>query len=464
MAWAVVTTTLPRGRHGAATVMRGWTAPLCVLALAAALGAGRTLEPVAMVACVAVALAGLAVCSRCGSLGWTRVGTVVEALYVAVCVGGLAASAGIGDSAAPAVCVSAACAVGAWSAAAFLARPAGPLEAPPSSASCIAVGAASLAVVARGTGEGAWLAAIVAGAGVVAVSDALAGGLQQRRPWVVGGLAASVAAVATALATTVQARGGVAAYSTHARTGALTAAGLLVARVWVTARERADALEAMRLVAAHHSTIAGELRVQSRLDPLTGVANRLALLERLEGAAARLEQRDRLACLLFIDLDDFKPVNDQLGHAAGDLLLGQVAERLVASSHTSDVVARIGGDEFAILVEDLTTLRHAEDLALAVLARLDPPFRVGAVELLLHASVGVAILSPERGASPAEIARSALNAADMAMYRAKRGGKHRYELADPQLAAKSWPGLDRGRRPGWPELSGSAPSEVLDRA
>ena len=129
--------------------------------------------------------------------------------------------------------------------------------------------------------------------------------------------------------------------------------------------------------------------------------------------------------MLFVDLDDFKPVNDRLGHAAGDQLLQLVAKRLVACVRSADTVARLGGDEFGILLEGADRERAVE-AAERVLAALETRFDLPSEALRVSASVGVAV--SRDGVRDVE---ELLRAADRAMYEAKRGGKHRLAVHDP---------------------------------
>jgi diguanylate cyclase (GGDEF)-like protein len=154
---------------------------------------------------------------------------------------------------------------------------------------------------------------------------------------------------------------------------------------------------------------------QALRDPLTGLANRTLFHDRLTHAV-QLQHRDpRTVAVLSLDLDEFKLVNDSLGHPAGDALLIGVAERLLGCVRTGDTVARLGGDEFAILIEsgDLP----AGLVAHRVVASFDEPFVIDGQELFIRPSVGLAVAS---AVDPDISADALLKQADVAMYSAKR--------------------------------------------
>jgi diguanylate cyclase (GGDEF)-like protein/PAS domain S-box-containing protein len=170
------------------------------------------------------------------------------------------------------------------------------------------------------------------------------------------------------------------------------------------------------------------LERQALHDPLTKLPNRLLLMDRAHQAVARLRRSHGLVAMLFIDLDRFKQVNDNFGHAVGDHLLISVSARLAGMLRDSDTIARLGGDEFVILAEDLDGDAEALAVADRVLLALEEPFLVGSVEVSLFASVGVSI-SHDAKANPEDLLREA----DVAMYRAKGSGGHRLELFDESL-------------------------------
>jgi diguanylate cyclase (GGDEF)-like protein len=180
--------------------------------------------------------------------------------------------------------------------------------------------------------------------------------------------------------------------------------------------------------ALHNSHLALTLRASH--DSLTGLANRATLTERLTASFRSGSQRRALReSLLFIDIDDFKDVNDTKGHEGGDALLIQLAGRLNSCVRAQDLVARLGGDEFAIMViEDDEGGSVAVEVAERVLTALYAPFIVGGEFLVVTVSIGVAQRTPETS-DAAELLRQA----DFAMYMAKGGGKARYQLFDAQM-------------------------------
>lgn len=163
-------------------------------------------------------------------------------------------------------------------------------------------------------------------------------------------------------------------------------------------------------------------------DPLTGLPNRRYFLDLQRRALLLAKRANTLVALLFIDLDRFKPVNDALGHQAGDRLLCAVSERLTASVRKSDTVARVGGDEFTILLPDLANREDAIMLATKVVAAISRPFMIDGRQIDIAASVGVAFY-PFDGDNPEELMRKA----DQAMYAAKSHGGNCYRLLPAAL-------------------------------
>lgn len=167
-----------------------------------------------------------------------------------------------------------------------------------------------------------------------------------------------------------------------------------------------------------HKTVERLLAQQAASDPLTGLPNKRHFGDRLEQALAEARDGNRRLALLFIDLDDFKPVNDRLGHAAGDALLKEVAARLLGCVHGADTVARVGGDEFAVLLERIGASEAGEAVAGRIVAAIEAPFRLAEGEASISCSIGIANY-PADGQDASTLTRHA----DHAMYRAKEAGK-----------------------------------------
>jgi diguanylate cyclase (GGDEF)-like protein/PAS domain S-box-containing protein len=175
-----------------------------------------------------------------------------------------------------------------------------------------------------------------------------------------------------------------------------------------------------------------ELKRQAFHDTLTGLANRALFLDRLSHAMDRGDRTLDPVAVLFLDIDDFKTVNDSLGHPAGDLLLVSVASRLRAATRPGDTVARFGGDEFAVLVESGAMPEAAEEVARRVAEVLVPTFHIQDNDVEVRASVGIAL-----GQRPEDTPDSLLRDADLAMYLAKRNGKGRFEMYRPDMHAEA---------------------------
>jgi diguanylate cyclase (GGDEF)-like protein len=172
-----------------------------------------------------------------------------------------------------------------------------------------------------------------------------------------------------------------------------------------------------------------QLTHQAFHDPVTGLANRALFAERVRHAIARTRREHQSVAVVFLDLDDFKTINDSLGHAAGDEVLAEVAKRLATSIRATDTAARFGGDEFALLLEDIDGVQEAADTADRVLEALAQPLPVAHKELSLRCSIGISVVSQGTPAGAEELIRDA----DAAMYRAKRDGKGSYRLFEPEM-------------------------------
>jgi diguanylate cyclase (GGDEF)-like protein/PAS domain S-box-containing protein len=176
-----------------------------------------------------------------------------------------------------------------------------------------------------------------------------------------------------------------------------------------------------------------QLRHDALHDALTGLPNRLLFMERLGHAILRSKRRESfLFAVLFLDLDRFKVVNDSLGHHVGDELLRLVAQRLLQCLRTEDTVARFGGDEFAILLEDIGGISDATRVAERIQAELAAPVNLSGFDVFTSASIGIALSS-----SSYERPEYLLRNADMAMYRAKAAGQARFEVFDRAMHASA---------------------------
>ncbi|MGH9060167.1 MAG: putative bifunctional diguanylate cyclase/phosphodiesterase, partial [Acidimicrobiales bacterium] len=176
------------------------------------------------------------------------------------------------------------------------------------------------------------------------------------------------------------------------------------------------------------------LRYQALHDDLTGLPNRVLLRDRVDQALARRAERGRAArgrllAVLFIDLDDFKTINDGLGHAAGDDLLRQAAERIRRWCRSEDTAGRLGGDEFAVLIESAATVDEVLRICDRLRVALREPFEVGIRRLTVAASVGVALADTPDPVTSDELLRNA----DAAMYVAKSRDKDRLEVFEPSM-------------------------------
>ncbi len=170
-----------------------------------------------------------------------------------------------------------------------------------------------------------------------------------------------------------------------------------------------------------------QLRQLAFHDPLTLLANRNLFRDRVQHALTLAQRGQSSVAVMFLDLDNFKNINDSLGHDAGDRLLQAVAQRIVKTTRSSDTVARLGGDEFAVLVEGIATIAEVQRLADGLIATLDVPFPLNGMEVRVGASIGVAFSGRESGTE------TLLSNADIAMYHAKAAGKNRHVTFQTQM-------------------------------
>jgi diguanylate cyclase (GGDEF)-like protein len=183
-------------------------------------------------------------------------------------------------------------------------------------------------------------------------------------------------------------------------------------------------------VAIQHRQLYEQLAFQAQRDPLTELPNRRVFQDRLEQAILRSHREKQKAAVLLIDLDRFKQVNDLLGHRVGDALLRAVAQRIAACLRKSDTVARIGGDEFTVLLNNVEGVEAAEAGLLRILQALQKPVAVLDHEIAVSASIGMSVY-PDHGQDSATLVRNA----DLAMYHAKGRGKNGWQTYMPELGA-----------------------------
>jgi diguanylate cyclase (GGDEF)-like protein len=178
---------------------------------------------------------------------------------------------------------------------------------------------------------------------------------------------------------------------------------------------------------------AEEIKQLAFYDILTGLPNRRLLLERLERSFVQSWRTGKRSAVMFIDLDHFKKLNDTLGHDMGDILLTQVADRLKASVRESDTVSRFGGDEFVVILENLsddyqTALNEINQITKLLLANLNQSYQLVGVDYMSSPSIGVAMLG-EHGRTQQEL----LKHADIAMYHAKKSGRNAVSIYDESM-------------------------------
>jgi diguanylate cyclase (GGDEF)-like protein len=194
---------------------------------------------------------------------------------------------------------------------------------------------------------------------------------------------------------------------------------LVLGRYLMTMRENQELTNELQRKIGELTAREQQLSHQAFHDPLTGLANRRLFSDRVEHALNRSRRTGDLTAVLFVDLDDFKTVNDSLGHAAGDRLLASVAARLSGCVRPGDTVARLGGDEFGVLLEEMEGTEHAAEVARRILDSLDVAFPLDGRQVFTRASVGVATDDLTSRRAGADL----LSDADVALYAAKGAGK-----------------------------------------
>jgi len=202
--------------------------------------------------------------------------------------------------------------------------------------------------------------------------------------------------------------------------------------------ERDGEMLRMAVVRDIRDRLASEARIQhlAHHDGLTGLLNRAAFMERMALALRRAERQGEMLALLFIDLDNFKRVNDSLGHLEGDQVLMTVSERLVGALRASDLVGRFGGDEFVVLLADLGSRADIKVVLDALLSVVEVPVKADGRPLSVTPSIGVAVY-PDDGRQADEL----IQHADTAMYRAKARGRATYQFFEPVLAETAYADL-----------------------
>ena len=205
---------------------------------------------------------------------------------------------------------------------------------------------------------------------------------------------------------------------------------LILVMVFIIASSRAKTLRELehehrelKQVLEEREALQEALLHQAFYDKLTGLPNRALLFDRLQHSFLEAVRHRQALALLFVDLDNFKSVNDRWGHATGDQLLVEVAKRLLSVVRAEDTVARLAGDEFTVLVKDPVSLDAAVEVAHRVLEKISEPYQVNGTELNITASIGVSMNYP-KGDQPEDLLREA----DRAMYQAKSSGKSKIHV------------------------------------
>jgi len=198
--------------------------------------------------------------------------------------------------------------------------------------------------------------------------------------------------------------------------------------VWLSIVRVAGGDQPVRFVATladitQRKEVEEELRHQAYHDPLTDLPNRALFADRLRVALLQAQRHERSLALCFIDLDNFKPVNDRLGHAAGDDLLVEAARRMRFSVRAADTLARLGGDEFGALLTEVGSRAEVEEVATRIVADLARPFELKAGTAHISCSIGIALF-PEHGTDVEALQHNA----DAALYEVKEASRNAYRI------------------------------------
>jgi len=203
----------------------------------------------------------------------------------------------------------------------------------------------------------------------------------------------------------------------------------LEAMVKSRTRKLADTVKQLEGEIKEREKIAAELHFLANHDALTGLPSLRLCKDRLDHSLAEARRKGQMSAVMFLDLDGFKAVNDEHGHELGDLVLQATALRIKAEIRETDTVARIGGDEFIIILSSLPELAIAERIAAGLIEQIIQPIRVDKAEVAVSASIGISIY-PQNGTTAEELIR----AADKAMYRIKRQGKNNFGFSSAEVS------------------------------
>ena len=184
-------------------------------------------------------------------------------------------------------------------------------------------------------------------------------------------------------------------------------------------------------------SLEAQLSHQAFHDSLTGLPNRAMFFDQVDAAVGRARRSGKGLAVVYMDLDDFKVINDTLGHIAGDRLLVEVGRRLLSTLRVGDTAARVGGDEFNLLLEGLDDVTLAGEVVSRLLDTLSDPYRLAGMDIRITATAGITTL-----VGPAATAEELQGQADAALYEAKLAGKSRLAWYDPSMSARAWERLD----------------------